>query len=145
MNIDVQKTVALVSIETVKEFSSELIVLANVFQDELQRISRIDCEAAERSYGVLMEIYGLRTRANILFNDAVHHTVEGLDFTQQELMGLVEQVKYLMPSITTIKTANTIILSVATFSVALGEGRGKVVKFLMDNLKKQISVLSSSS
>jgi len=81
---------ALANADSVKEFSSRLLELAGVFQAALHNISEADRAFAGSGYGVLMEVYGLRTRAYILMNDPESHIVNSLEFSQDEMLSLFE-------------------------------------------------------
>ncbi|MDC3993168.1 hypothetical protein KGZ01_18230 [Pseudomonas aeruginosa] len=130
---------ALNDMGSVKEFSSTLLELVGNFQSTLHRLSETDKSFANSGYAVLMEVYGLRTRGYILLNDSGNHVVNSLGFSQGELLNLFERIKVVAQDASTLKMANAIVLSVATFTVALGEDRNKVVDFLFDTLCNDVS------
>lgn len=125
---------ALANEGSVKEFSTRLLELVGVFQAALHNISETDRAFAGSGYGVLMEVYGLRTRAYILLNDSESHVVNSLGFTQDEMLSLFDRVSSVARVVSSLKIASAMVLSVATFTVSLGEGRGKVVNFLFKML-----------
>ncbi|MBA1184137.1 hypothetical protein [Stutzerimonas stutzeri] len=125
---------ALANADSVKEFSSRLLELAGVFQAALHNISEADRAFAGSGYGVLMEVYGLRTRAYILMNDPESHIVNSLEFSQDEMLSLFDRLSSVTRAITSLKIAGAMVLSVATFTVSLGEGRDKIVNFLFKML-----------
>ncbi|MGU2390857.1 hypothetical protein ACSEOD_03330 [Pseudomonas aeruginosa] len=125
---------ALANAESVKEFSSRLLELVGVFQTALHNISETDRAFASRGYGVLMEVYGLRTRAYILMNDPGSHIVNYLDFSQHEMLSLFDRVYSVVRAINSLKVVSSMVLSVATFTVSLGEDRAKTVNFLFNAL-----------
>lgn len=129
---------ALASIEAVREFSESLLKAANAFQSALHNISKTDMAFGDAGYGVLMEVYGIRTRAYLLQNDASNHIVCGLTFTQHDLLDMSMRAAKVAEVATTLKQVRSIVLSVATFSVSLGADRAKVVgalyEFLMDDI-----------
>lgn len=134
---------ALADTESVKVFSSLLLELVGTFQSTLHRLSETDGAFASSGYAVLMEVYGLRTRAYILLNDSANHVVSSLNFSQEDLLGLFGRVEDVARDANCLKVANAIVLSVATFTVALGEDRGKIVNFLFDTLRDDVSVWES--
>jgi len=125
---------ALANADSVKEFSSRLLELVGVFQAALHNISEADRAFAGSGYGVLMEVYGLRTRAYILMNDPGSHIVNSLEFSQDEMLSLFDRISSVTRAISSLKIAGAMVLSVATFTVSLGEGRDKVVNFLFKML-----------
>ncbi|KAB0549072.1 hypothetical protein F7R01_16780 [Pseudomonas argentinensis] len=123
----------------VKEFSSWLLSFVGESQAALQSVSVADKSFAVSGYGVLMELYGLRTRAYILMNDPGAHVVSCLDFSQEEMLSLFDRVSSVVRTTSTLKSASAMVLSVATFTVSLGEGRGKIVSFLFKTLCDEVS------
>lgn len=121
---------ALADEKSIKEFSSWLLELAGSLQATLHQLSAVDKLFTGSGYGVLMEVYGLRTRAYILLNDSANHIVNSLDFSQGDLLLLFDRVSRVVPAVSSLKIASSIVLSVATFTVSLGEDRSKIVNFL---------------
>lgn len=130
---------ALTDASSVKEFSSRLLELVGVFQAALHRISEVDRAFAGRGYGVLMEVYGLRTRAYILMNDPGSHMVNSLTFSQHEMLSLLDRVSSVARVANDLKIASSMVLSVATFTVSLGQDRAKVVSFLFETLSDDVA------
>lgn len=130
---------ALANEGSVKEFSSRLLELAGVFQTALHNISEADRTFAVSGYGVLMEVYGLRTRAYILMNDSGSHIVNSLNFSQDEMLSLFDRISSVTRFINSLKAASSMVLSVATFTVSLGDGRAKVVNFLFKMLSDDVA------
>lgn len=123
----------------VREFSSRLLDLVGIFQAELQNISVVDKTFAGSGYGVLMEVYGLRTRAYILMNDPGNHIVSSLDFSQHEMLSLIDRISSLVQAKNDFKSVSSMILSIATFTVSLGEDRAKIVNFLFKMLYDDVA------
>ncbi|WP_217474364.1 hypothetical protein [Stutzerimonas stutzeri] len=130
---------ALANAGSVKEFSSRLLELVGVFQAALHNISENDRAFAGSGYGVLMEVYGLRTRAYILMNDPESHIVNSLEFSQDEMLSLFDRISGVTRTMNSLKVASAMVLSVATFTVSLGEGRDKVVNFLFKMLSDDVA------
>lgn len=144
MEVDYGSTVALASTESVKRFSSLLLELVGDLQSALQRLSEVDRSFTSSGYAILMEVYGLRTRSYILLNDPASHVVSSLSFTQQDLLDLVGRLKGMARNADDLKVVNAIVLSIATFTVALGDGRDSVVNFLFDSLRCDVSAWEGS-
>lgn len=125
---------ALANEDSVREFSSRLLELAGVFQAVLHNLSETDRAFATAGYGVLMEVYGLRTRAYILMNDPGNHIANSLGFSQQEMLSILDKVSSVVPLANRVSVVGSMILFVATFTVSLGEDRAKVVDFLFKTL-----------
>ncbi|EMS8884457.1 hypothetical protein I4984_22210 [Pseudomonas aeruginosa] len=130
---------ALANADAVKEFSSRLLELVGVFQAALHNISEADRTFAGSGYGVLMEVYGLRTRAYILMNDPESHIVNSLEFSQDEMLSLFDRVSSVTRAINSLKIASAMVLSVATFTVSLGEDRARIVNFLFNALRHDVA------
>ncbi|WP_395505528.1 hypothetical protein [Ectopseudomonas hydrolytica] len=130
---------ALANAGAVKEFSSRLLELVGVFQAALHNISEADRTFAGSGYGVLMEVYGLRTRAYILMNDPESHIVNSLEFSQDEILSLFDRVSSVTRAINSLKIASAMVLSVATFTVSLGEDRARIVNFLFNALRHDVA------
>jgi len=125
---------ALVDEAAVKEFSAHLLDLVGFLQTELHRLSGVDSSLVGSSYGVLMEIYGLRTRAYILLNDSKSHVVGALGFSQGELISMLDRISAVVRAIGSLKVLASLVMSIATFTVSLGEGKVKVVNFLFKEI-----------
>lgn len=125
---------ALANENSVREFSSRLLELAGVFQAVLHNLSETDRAFATAGYGVLMEVYGLRTRAYILMNDPENHTVDSLGFSQREMLSILDKVSSVAPLANRVSVVGSMVLAVATFTVSLGADRAKVVNFLFKTL-----------
>lgn len=128
----------------VREFASKLLDLAGVLQVKLHQLSEVDKSFSGAGYGVLMEIYGLRTRAYTLLNDPSSHVVSSLDFSQSDLLSLFDGVSGVVRAVNSLKDANSIVVSVATLTVSLGGDRAKVVKFLFNTLSDDVAELEAS-
>ncbi|WP_147264241.1 hypothetical protein [Pseudomonas aeruginosa] len=135
---------ALVDERSVKEFSSRLLDLAGLLQAKLHHLSGFDRSFAVSGYGVLMEVYGLRTRAYILLNDSGSHVVDSLGFSQDELVSLFDRVAVAVRSLENLTAVHSIVISVATFTMSLGADRGKVVNFLFESLCDDVARFESS-
>ncbi|RRW10719.1 hypothetical protein EGJ71_18635 [Stutzerimonas stutzeri] len=123
----------------VKEFSSRLLDLVGIFHAELQNISMADKAFAGSGYGVLMEVYGLRTRAYILMNDSGNHVVNSLDFSQEEMLSVFDRISKVARVIDSLTVASSMVLSVATFTVSLGKDRARIVNFLFNALRHDVA------
>lgn len=129
---------ALANAECVKEFSASLLQAADAYQRALHRISINDLAFADFGYTVLTEVYGLRNRAYVLQNDAENHIVANLRFTQRDLVNLISRAAKTVNDAVSLKRLQSIVLSIATFTVSLGEDRAKVVEFLYESLRLEI-------
>lgn len=135
---------ALSSIANVKEFSMRLLETAAAFQAALHRLSITDTAFADSGFAVLAEIYGIKARAFGLQNDPDNHVLSGLGFTQTDLLTLFDGVKEKTAHhAISLRALRSIVVSVATFSVSLGEGREKVVEFLYGALGRDIFALEN--
>ncbi|MBC8648386.1 hypothetical protein GYM54_01360 [Pseudomonas sp. MTM4] len=131
-------TPALATVECVREFSASLLQAADAYQRALHRISIDDLAFADSGYTVLTEVYGLRNRAYVLQNDAANHIVANLSFTQRDLMDLISRAAKAVNDAVSLKRLQSIVLSIATLTVSLGDDRAKVVEFLYESLRSDI-------
>lgn len=123
----------------VKEFASRLLGVAAELQASLHRLSGSDSSFAAVGYGLLMEVYGLRTRSHILSNDSANHVVNALNFSQLDLLSLFDRVSTAVRAVDDLRVATSIVLSVATFTVSLGVDRARVVNFLFGALCDEVA------
>ena len=125
--------------ECVRAFSARLLDLTGVLQMALQRLSGTDKSFANIGYSVLTEVYGLRTRSYMLLNDSGGHTVGSLSFSQYDLLSLFDRITRVVCNANDLGVVRSVVLSVATLAVSLGEGREKSVDFLFKVLCDDIS------
>lgn len=125
---------ALIDEFAVREFASGVLGLAADLQASLHRLSGSDKSFAVVGYGLLMEVYGLRTRSHILSNDSANHVVNSLSFSQNDLLSLFDRISRVARVVDDIRVAASIVISVATFTVSLGVDRARVVNFLFGAL-----------
>lgn len=130
---------ALIDECAVREFASGLLGLAADLQASLHRLSGIDKSFAVVGYGLLMEVYGLRTRSHILSNDATNHVVNSLNFSQCDLLSLFDRISRVVRAVDDLRVATSIVISAATFTVSLGVDRAKVVNFLFGALCEEVA------
>ncbi|HGW4092860.1 hypothetical protein [Pseudomonas aeruginosa] len=125
---------ALIDECAVREFASGVLGLAADLQASLHRLSGSDKTFAVVGYGLLMEVYGLRTRSHILSNDSANHVVNSLSFSQSDLLSLFDRISRVARVVDDVRVATSIVISVATFTVSLGADRARVVNFLFGAL-----------
>ncbi len=135
---------ALIDECAVREFASKLLGLAADLQASLHRLSSGDKSFTNVGYGLLMEVYGLRTRSHVLSNDSVNHVVNALCFSQCDLLSLFDRVSRVAIFVDDLRVATSMVLSVATFTVSLGVDRAKVVNFLFEALCGEVSEWEAS-
>lgn len=128
------KTAALASEVSVKEFSEQILHLSMAFQEALKRLADQDEAFPSEGYGMLTEAYGLRTRASILYLTPSMHVVQDLNFTQATMLEKFEEVSNCLGSATDLHVVNAMLVSVLTIASALGGGRAKVIEFLFETL-----------
>lgn len=125
---------ALANEASVKEFSVHLLGLADTSQKALHRLAESDSNFVASAYGILVEVYGLRTRAYTLMNDSANHVVDSLEFSQANLLELMERVSHLIKLAGSHSVANSLVVSMATFSISLSRDKAKVVNFLFQSI-----------
>lgn len=125
---------ALANETSVKEFSVHLLGLADTSQKALHRLAESDSNFVVGAYGILVEVYGLRTRAYTLMNDSANHVVDSLEFSQTNLLELMGRVSHVVKLAKSHSVANSLVVSMATFSMSLSRDKAKVVNFLFQSI-----------
>ncbi|RRW01106.1 hypothetical protein EGJ30_20725 [Stutzerimonas stutzeri] len=72
-------------------------------------------------------------------NDPESHIVNSLEFSQDEMLSLFDRVSSVTRAINSLKIASAMVLSVATFTVSLGEDRARIVNFLFNALRHDVA------
>ncbi len=131
---DMTTSRALANEASVKEFSVHLLDLAGTAQKALHRLAESDSNSVAYAYGILVEVYGLRTRAYTLINDSANHIVDSLEFSQTNLLDLMGRVSHVIKLAKSHSVANSVVVSMATFSISLSRDKAKVVNFLFQSI-----------
>lgn len=94
-------------------------------------------------YGLLIEEYGLRARTAILHNDAAAHVVGNTMVGQAELMEALEKAGEAIAELEKVTDLRSVIASVSTLCVGISPNKGRVIDFLVTDLRKELKDLRS--
>lgn len=126
--------------------AEEFVHIADALHRRLNA-SSFQAEASPETtdlYGLLVEEYGLRTRAAILRNSAAAHVVSNANLDQSALISVLQSVVAAIPSTTHLSTLRSLIAGVSTLCVSVSPGKGKAVDFLAQELEAEVRANSSA-
>lgn len=89
-------------------------------------------------YGVLIQEYGLRARANILRNAAKSHLLAEATTEHADLVYGLQRAAQTIPRIDHLSHLSSFIATVTTLCVSISPGKGHVVDFMFNELKRDL-------
>jgi hypothetical protein len=125
---------ALHSYEDVKEFANGLLRITDQLHRALRRLTSMSNDYSGTAYALLTEEYGLRARTNILLHDSARHRLEGLSFSQQDLLRTLEQVGADIEIANSLEMLSSTVADLAMFATSISPGKERVVNFLAGEL-----------
>ena len=118
-----------------------LIEVANLFSEiadalhhALRGLSDKDKVSTEKTFALITEEYGLRTRLGILKGDRFNRSVEGVDVSQESLLQLLSGIPELLSRIQSIDALASLINSISVLCVSIFPGKDRVINFLISEL-----------
>lgn len=125
---------ALSSHEDVMEFAHCLLRVSDQLHHTLRQLTSVARNDSGTAYALLTEEYGLRARTNILLNDGARHRLDGLSFSQQDLLRALEQVGRHIENADSLEILSSTVADLATFATSISPGKEKIVNFLASEL-----------
>lgn len=125
---------ALSSHEDVTEFAHSLLRVSDQLHRTLRQLTSVARNDSGTAYALLTEEYGLRARTNILLHDGARHRLDGLSFSQQDLLRTLEQVGRHIENADSLETLSSTVSDLATFATSISPGKEKIVNFLAGEL-----------
>lgn len=89
-------------------------------------------------YGLLVEEYGLRTRAGILRNDAATHVVGNAVVEQEQLVKVLAEAGAVLTGLAHLSQIRSLIAVVSALCVGISPGKGRIVDFLAKELDSDL-------
>lgn len=126
---------ALSTNEDVMEFAHSLLRVSDQLHRTLRQLTSVARNDSGTAYALLTEEYGLRARTNILLNDSARHQLEGLSFSQQELLQALEQVGRYIENADSLEVLSSTVSDLVTFATSISPGKEKIVNFLAGELE----------
>ena len=129
---------ALQTPQDVQELSQGLAHVADALHNALRKLTAHPNPDPSLAYALLTEEYALRARINILVNDADHHTVSGLKFSQSELLDLLEEKASQVTQTVSLETVRSIVSDLITLASAIVPGKAKTINFLVAEVSGRV-------
>lgn len=133
-----KSTPALQAPEDVRELSQGLAHVADALHNALRKLTTHPNPDPSLAYALLTEEYALRARINILVNDADRHTVAGLNFSQSELLNLLEEKVAQVTQTDALETVRSIVSDLITLASAIVPGKSKTINFLVAEMSSRV-------
>lgn len=101
-------------------------------------------EPSDALYGLLIEEYGLRTRAGILRNSAKAHLINNANTNHSDLLQLLRSSAETIGKINDLLQLTRLTTTISTLCVSINPGKGHVVDFLVNELQGDLAHLTSA-
>jgi hypothetical protein len=115
--------------------------IADALHQALRGISDKDKVSTEKTFALITEEYGLRTRLGILKGDRLNRTVVGVKVTQKYLLDLLSGIPEHLAKNQSIEDLASLVNSVSVLCVSIFPGKERVIDFLIEELKNSIEKL----
>lgn len=135
---------ALSSIECVQSVANRFFAIADAVHKHLNANSSQNASRATDAvdqFGLLIEEYGLRTRAGILRNSASQYVVTGARTEQEELERCLDLIAQKIGNVPDLVDLRSILASVSTLCVGISPGKSHVIDFLVADLTRDAQTL----
>ena len=109
-------------------------VIADALHHVLRGLSDKEKVSTEKTFALITEEYGLRTRLGILKGDRFNRSVSGVSVSQESLLELLTSIPLLLSKIQTIDELASLINSISVLCVSIFPGKERVIDFLISEL-----------
>ncbi len=119
----------------VQEIARMIIRISDEVHHVLRRLSsEIISNGSLTSYALLTEEYALRSRANILINDAKRFVTVDLDILHDELMALLRKIENQLKTVNEFDILYERLIALMLFANSIVSNNKRVILFLYDEL-----------
>jgi len=115
--------------------------IADALHHSLKVLSDKDKVSTEKTFALITEEYGLRTRLGILKGDRLNRSVVGVAVSQESLLELLSSIPFLLSKIHSIDELASLVNSISVLCVAIFPGKERVLDFLISELKTSVGKL----
>ncbi len=129
---------ALSTADAVIEVADCFAGIAEALHSTLTHLSEQVNVSTEKAYALITEEYGLRTRLGILRADASNRTVDGVTFSQEELVELLRNTATFIRQSKSIQKIAFVVNSVSVLCVSTFPGKTDTVNFLIERLQSDL-------
>lgn len=112
--------------------------IADALHHSLRGLSDKDKVSTEKTFALITEEYGLRTRLGILKGDRFNRSVVGVAVSQESLLELLTGIPLLLSKIQTIDELASLINSISVLCVSIFPGKERVIDFLISELTTSV-------
>lgn len=132
------------SITTVIETADHFFFVADALHKRLnsRSLTQGNSEPSDGLYGLLIEEYGLRTRAGILRNSAKAHVIDNASTDHSDLILLLRSSAETIGKIDDLRQLTRLTTTISTLCVSINPGKGHVVDFLVGELQNDLAYVT---
>ena len=132
------------SVTTVVETADHFFFVADALHKRLnsRSLTQGNGEPSDALYGLLIEEYGLRTRAGILRNSAKAHVIENASVNHSDLIQLLRSSAETIGKIDDLLQLTRLTTTISTLCVSINPGKGHVVDFLVRELQDDLACVA---
>ncbi len=131
---------ALSNADQVREVAHNFFRIADLLHRRLNAGPTQSAEASASTdlYRLLVEEYGLRSRAAILLNDAGAHIINNATLSQQALLELLANSGVYISQEPSPQRLRSLVASVNTLCAGISPGKGHVIDYLAKELRQDL-------
>ncbi len=137
---------ALANVDDVKAAADKFFQIADLLHRRLTASPGPLSDSTQQTndlYSLLVEEYGLRARASILRNEAAAHLVLNARVSQTSLLDTLTRAGELIIKLDNLAHLRSVIAGVSTLCISISPGKGRVVDFLEQELRSELTSLAS--
>lgn len=124
----------------VREVALLLMRMCGTIHDALRKSTSASTQdVSTLPYALLTEEYALRSRANTLLIEAKRLARPGLGTSQQAILDVLQELHFGLESSTSLQQLAELINSVMLFANSLMSMNGRVILFLLNELKQTVN------
>lgn len=121
---------ALSTVEDVMALAGALTSVGDKLHEALRRLTISQSGDTSLAFALLTEEYALRARINVLQNDAAHHVIADVNFSQGALLSTLRNVEMQLTQAESLERVRSTLSDLITFASSVTPGKAKVVNFL---------------
>lgn len=131
------------SVANVVETADQFFFVADALHKRLnsRSLTQGNSEPSDALYGLLIEEYGLRTRAGILRNSAKAHVINNSSVDHSDLIQLLRKSAETISKIDDLLPLTRLTTTISTICVGINPDKGHVVDFLVNELQEDLNHL----
>jgi hypothetical protein len=97
--------------------------------------------STQKTYALITEEYGLRTRLAILRGDSENRLVHGVSTSHESFISLLSHTEVLIKSMKKIDEIAYLINSISVICICIFPGKAKILDFLISSLRDELDLM----